>query len=223
MKRHLLAVRFATLVFVISFAVVTEAYAQPYTCVLWPLYTGADGSTLYYSDYYPTACTDQPQVTYAYGGSVSWPQTCPMCFTAGTDDNDPKANNTADEPFRGLDQGLRPGDPIAIPSGKPTDNARVIVDNEIPFMAMVDLAGRRHVAKVFLLALDKDAVVSGVPTGPDRFIYIAEEITGTPPVGATVVTAVASRPLDREVPCYAYDCTCKVGASVVHVLTALVK
>ena len=78
-------------------------------------------------------------------------------------------------------------------------------------------------AKVFLLALDKDAVASGVPTGPDRFIYVAEEIVGTPPSGATVVTAVASRPLGPEVPCFAYDCTCKVGAGVVHVMTALAK
>ena len=106
MKRHVLQSAFAGLVLLTASVVATEASAQPCTCARWPLYTTAGGSTLYYCDYYATACTDQPLVTYAYGGSVAWPQTCPMCFTGpgADDDNDPKAANTADEVFEGLDQ-----------------------------------------------------------------------------------------------------------------------
>lgn len=189
------------------------------TCVLWPLYAYGGGVYLYYADYYPTACTDQPQVTYWYGSISDWPETCPSCQSR--DGSVATADGQAAGPFPGMHQPLRPGDDIQLPDGQASSFARAIVDDDIEFVKMADTAGNAHTAKVFLLAVDTDGAKSGVPTGPDRFVYVAEEVTGTIPATSKTVTATSSRACGSQRPYFVYDCTCAIGTNVIHVMVLL--
>jgi hypothetical protein len=220
MKRATFKFVCAVLVFGVSSVATRQALAQfPCTCVLWQLYNYDNTNYLWYADYYQSACTDQPQVAYWYGSVTSWPQICSACQRWEDGRLVAAAGNAGS--FPGMKTPILSTDKTPALSGKWAQYARVVTDSDIPFVRIL-ANGNPHVAKVFLLALDVDGAKNDVANGPDRFIYVAEEVSDTTNVPvADAKTPVSSHPLSNERACYAYDCDFQIGTNVIHVLVLL--
>lgn len=163
-------------------------YGPPFTCPLWPFLVLSNG-TMYYCDYFPTACTDEPDVAFLVG-DLSYPCECGVEGTCCQGVAFMRGNNI---PYPGMVKPVPAGFVYQLPVGRAREFGKVLVDPSFSFVKF-DANDHTIYAKVFTLSLDTEGAASGIPTNEyKRTIYLALE-SKEQPADAMPVSPVALDP-----------------------------